>query len=168
MKDNASTMADKLARRKRRIEKRLKGARDGRFVRMMSGVPAVFSTVGVKYELAERMQAIVYGGVPLMMRVARETGLVDEIDPGVPIFKLRCPYDESDHALNLAMNAMCEGTCLDRAIKQCRQAGFKIIRLRGDTGFSQTEHLDRWDAANDVRFHSATTRRRISSNWPRI
>jgi hypothetical protein len=33
----------------------------------------------------------------------------------------------------------------DRAIALCRQAGFRKIRLRGDTDFSQTEHLDRWD-----------------------
>jgi hypothetical protein len=33
----------------------------------------------------------------------------------------------------------------DRAIALCREAGFKKIRLRGDTDFTQTEHLDRWD-----------------------
>jgi hypothetical protein len=33
----------------------------------------------------------------------------------------------------------------DRAISLCRQAGFRKIRLRGDTDFTQTEHLDRWD-----------------------
>jgi hypothetical protein len=33
----------------------------------------------------------------------------------------------------------------DRAIALCRRAGFKKIRLRGDTDFTQTEHLDRWD-----------------------
>jgi len=33
----------------------------------------------------------------------------------------------------------------DRAIEVCRQAGFKKIRARGDTAFSQSEHLDRWD-----------------------
>jgi hypothetical protein len=33
----------------------------------------------------------------------------------------------------------------DRAIALCRKAGFKKIRLRGDTDFTQTEHLDRWD-----------------------
>ena len=27
----------------------------------------------------------------------------------------------------------------------CRRAGFRRILLRGDTDFSQTEHLDRWD-----------------------
>jgi len=33
----------------------------------------------------------------------------------------------------------------DRAIEVCRKAGFRQIRLRGDTDFVQTEHLDRWD-----------------------
>ncbi len=33
----------------------------------------------------------------------------------------------------------------DRAISLCRRAGFQKIRLRGDTDFTQTEHLDGWD-----------------------
>ena len=33
----------------------------------------------------------------------------------------------------------------DLAIALCRRAGFRKITLRGDTDFSQTEHLDRWD-----------------------
>jgi hypothetical protein len=40
----------------------------------------------------------------------------------------------------------------DRAVALCRKAGFKKMLLRGDTDFSQTEHLDRWDEAGDVRF----------------
>ena len=39
----------------------------------------------------------------------------------------------------------------DRAITLCRQAGFKEIRLRGDTDFSLTTEFDRWDA-DGVRF----------------
>lgn len=34
----------------------------------------------------------------------------------------------------------------DRAIERCRQAGFRRILLRGDTDFTQTRDLDRWDA----------------------
>jgi hypothetical protein len=34
----------------------------------------------------------------------------------------------------------------DRAIALCRRGGFRGVRLRGDTAFSQSEHLDRWDA----------------------
>jgi Transposase DDE domain group 1 len=33
----------------------------------------------------------------------------------------------------------------DRAIALCREAGFKEIRLRGDTDFSLTTEFDRWD-----------------------
>ena len=35
----------------------------------------------------------------------------------------------------------------DQAIAVCREAGFERILLRGDTDFSSTQHLDRWDAA---------------------
>jgi hypothetical protein len=34
----------------------------------------------------------------------------------------------------------------DRAVTLCRRAGFRHIRLRGDTDFTQTAHLDRWHA----------------------
>jgi Transposase DDE domain group 1 len=41
---------------------------------------------------------------------------------------------------------------LDKAIGLCRRAGFRKITMRGDTDFTQTKHLDRWDDAEDVRF----------------
>jgi hypothetical protein len=34
---------------------------------------------------------------------------------------------------------------IDKCIKLLRKAGFKKIRFRGDTDFTQTAHLDRWD-----------------------
>jgi hypothetical protein len=34
---------------------------------------------------------------------------------------------------------------LDRGIALCQAAGFQKIVMRGDTDFTQTEHLDRWD-----------------------
>jgi hypothetical protein len=40
---------------------------------------------------------------------------------------------------------------LDKAAALCRRAGFRKITFRGDTDFSQTTHLDRWDQAG-VRF----------------
>lgn len=47
-----------------------------------------------------------------------------------------------------------EGTApvLDRCIALCLGAGFRQVLLRGDTDFSQTEHLDRWHANPRVRF----------------
>jgi len=41
---------------------------------------------------------------------------------------------------------------VDHALWLCLQAGFRRIVLRGDTDFSQTEHLDRWHALPGVRF----------------
>jgi hypothetical protein len=40
---------------------------------------------------------------------------------------------------------------LDEAIALCRRAGFEDVLLRGDTDFTMTSHLDRWDDAG-VRF----------------
>lgn len=40
---------------------------------------------------------------------------------------------------------------LDRSISYCRKAGFRRIKVRGDTDFSQTEYLDGWDK-DGVRF----------------
>jgi hypothetical protein len=42
--------------------------------------------------------------------------------------------------------------CFDKSIVLCREAGFKQMLLRGDTDFSQTAHLDRWNAQPDVKF----------------
>jgi Transposase DDE domain group 1 len=39
---------------------------------------------------------------------------------------------------------------LDESITLCRAAGFQSIRLRGDTDFTQTKHLDRWDEAGVI------------------
>ncbi|MDA0283998.1 MAG: transposase [Planctomycetota bacterium] len=41
---------------------------------------------------------------------------------------------------------------VDESLLLCRKAGFREIRLTGDTDFSQTAHLDRWDASGDVTF----------------
>jgi hypothetical protein len=41
---------------------------------------------------------------------------------------------------------------VDRALAVCFRGGFRQVLLRGDTDFSQTEHLDRWDADPRVRF----------------
>jgi hypothetical protein len=41
---------------------------------------------------------------------------------------------------------------IDQAAKLCRRAGFRALFFRGDTDFTQTRHLDRWDEAGDIRF----------------
>jgi hypothetical protein len=61
-----------------------------------------------------------------------------------PLFLLNRPGNRPSHEDAAAY--------LDRAIALCRETGFKRILLRGDTDFSQTAHLDRWDDAGDVTF----------------
>src|SRR5207244_12736899 len=41
---------------------------------------------------------------------------------------------------------------VDRALRVCLEGGFRKVLLRGDTDFSQTKHLDRWNADARVQF----------------
>jgi hypothetical protein len=41
---------------------------------------------------------------------------------------------------------------VDRAVRVCLEGGFRRVRLRGDTDFSQTKHLDRWASDARVQF----------------
>lgn len=47
----------------------------------------------------------------------------------------------------------------DKSVELCRRAGFRKVRLRGDTDFSQTVHLDRWhdDGVEFVFGYDATS-----------
>ncbi len=67
-----------------------------------------------RYELADKQQAVATGGLGMILDLVRETGLRDEINRAVPVFKLYAPYDEADHALNIALNLLAGGTCLER------------------------------------------------------
>ena len=65
--------------------------------------------------------------------------LVSLANTAEPLFVVNRPGNRPSH----------EGAAwyLDRSARLCREAGFRKILLRGDTDFSQTAHLDRWDAA---------------------
>ena len=41
---------------------------------------------------------------------------------------------------------------LDRAMATCFRGGFRRVLMRGDTDFSQTQHLDRWDNDKRIQF----------------
>lgn len=41
---------------------------------------------------------------------------------------------------------------VDRAVRVCLEGGFRKVLLRGDTDFSQTKHLDRWNADSRIQF----------------
>jgi hypothetical protein len=263
----------RLARSKRRLQQRLDKTKLGDTAR------PVLTASNIQYEIADRVHGIAYGGIGVFHLLARRIGLIDAIDRNLHLLKVHQPYHESDHVLNLAYNALCNGDCLqdielrrqdvhfldalgarripdpttagdfcrrfsaaqidilqdtfdevrlgvwqkqpasffelaiidsdgslvatdaeckqgidiaydgtwgyhplivslantaevlrlinrpgnrpsheaaagalDRAIALCLRAGFRQVLLRGDTDFSQTTHLDRWDADPRVRF----------------
>lgn len=262
-----------LANRKRRMARRLDKTK----------IPPVdkpmFTAANIHYEISDRIHGTTHGGIGSMHGLARRLGLIDAIDRRLHVLRIHLPFHESDHVLNFAYNALCEGTCLqdmelrrndeaflealgarripdpttagdfcrrfkivdiralqeafhearlkawagqrreffdqaiidmdgslvatsgrckrgmdiaydgtwgyhplvlslantgevlsivnrsgnrpshegaaaevDRCLAVCFQGGFRKIVLRGDTDFSQTEHLDRWDADRRVRF----------------
>jgi hypothetical protein len=61
-----------------------------------------------------------------------------------PLYLVNRPGNRPSHEMAASF--------LDRAIRLCREAGFRSLLLRGDTDFTQTQHLDRWDSAGDIRF----------------
>jgi len=101
-----------LAQRQRTIERRLARRRKRKAKKTGFHRP-VMDTCGLKYELSDRSRGIAYGGVPLMLRLAQRVGLAEAIDRRVRLLLVHRPYHESDHVLNFAVNALCEGTCLE-------------------------------------------------------
>jgi hypothetical protein len=73
----------------------------------------MFTASNIHYEIAERTRGIVHGGIGAMHALSRQLGLVDAINDGLHLFKIHLPYHESDHVLNIAYNALCEGTRLE-------------------------------------------------------
>jgi len=106
------SIAKRLADRKRRIQRRLQRTNRQKYQRAAEDASPVINTNAQHYELADKNRGIVDGGIPLMHRLANESGLVGAIDRRLHLLKIHVPYHESDHVLNLAFNALCGGTCL--------------------------------------------------------
>ena len=96
----------KLERRKRRILYRLQKAK------LKNLDKPVFTASNIHYEFAERIRGIAHGGIGAIHLLARRIGLIDAINQNLHLLKIHLPYHESDHVLNLAYNALCDGTCL--------------------------------------------------------
>jgi hypothetical protein len=97
----------KLARRKKRIQKRL----DKKNLHGCS--KPMFTARNIQYELGERGRGIAYGGIGAVHLLVRKLGLAEAIDRRLHLLQIHLPYHESDHVLNLAYNALCDGTCLE-------------------------------------------------------
>lgn len=95
-----------LRNRKRRMLRRIDK-------RNWSGKAPMINPPTVKYELAEKQQAIACGGIGNIMQLIKQLELRKQINRAIPLFKLHLPYDEADHVLNIALNLLSGGTCLE-------------------------------------------------------
>jgi Transposase DDE domain group 1 len=102
------SIRDRLRARKRRLARRL-----DKFNFPDDLEQPMLRAGNVQYELSGRDVGTAYGGIGLMQKLVREIGLADEIDERLVLFKFHLPYHESDHVLNLAYNALCDGRCLE-------------------------------------------------------
>ena len=72
----------------------------------------MFRSGNVHFEVAQRTVGTSYGGIGLVHELAKQLGLAAAIDERLHLFKFHLPYHESDHVLNIAYNALCDGRCL--------------------------------------------------------
>jgi len=99
-----------LANKKRKIERRLAEVEGGREPR---GPGPELAARNIRYEVADRTQAITAGGIGAMHVLADRVGLTEALDTRLSILKRRRPYSEADHVLNIAYNALAGGHVLD-------------------------------------------------------
>jgi hypothetical protein len=97
----------KLARRKRRIQNRLDKSD------LHDCAKPMLTASNIQYEIGDRGRGIVYGGIGAIHLLVGKLGLAEAIDRRLRLLKIHLPYHESDHVLNLAYNALCDGTCLE-------------------------------------------------------
>jgi len=104
-----------VRRRKRKLQKRL----------AKTSQPAqpgpMLNPGAIEYDAAERSAGMVYGGIGAVHLLIKQLKLDEAINAQLNIFKLYNPYTESDHVLNIALNILCNGDCLE-----------DIERLRND------------------------------------
>jgi hypothetical protein len=73
----------------------------------------VFTTSNIHYDVAAKTRAISCGGLGAIHLLVRKLGLAEASDESLHLLKYHLPYHESDHVLNFAYDARCNGTCLD-------------------------------------------------------
>jgi hypothetical protein len=96
----------RLNRSKRRVQRRLDKTKS------IPGRRPVLSASNIHYEIADRVHGISYGGIGAFHLLARRTGLIEAIDRRLHLLVIHMPYHESDHVLNFAYNALCNGDSL--------------------------------------------------------
>jgi hypothetical protein len=84
----------------------------------------MFTASNIHYEVAERARAVSAGGIGAMLVLAKRVGLRQAIDAKLHLLKQHKPYHESDHVLNIALNILAGGTCLEDIERQRNDEAF--------------------------------------------
>lgn len=118
-------MSTKLRRnakaRKRRMRRRIDK-------KNWSGRSPMIRPASVKYELADKQQAIAAGGIGTLLDLTKQLGLREEINDAIPLFKFHLPYDEADHVFNIALNLLAGGNCLEHIEdRRCDEAYLNAV-----------------------------------------
>ena len=96
-----------LAKRKRKIKKRLKRKQ------WENQLTPMFSASNIHYEMDGRHKGIANGGIGAVHLMNKKLGFVEDIDHVLHLLKRHLPYHESDHVLNIAYNVVAGGTRLE-------------------------------------------------------
>jgi len=96
-----------LAKRKRKIEKRLRRRQ------WADQATPMFRASNIHYEMDGRREGIASGGIGAIHVMNKKLGFVEEVDRVLHLLKRHLPYHESDHVLNIAYNVLAGGTCLE-------------------------------------------------------
>ena len=75
------------------------------------GAPQL-SSAPIQFELSDKTHAVAHGGLALIRQIVQQSGLVKALN-AVEVLKLKLPYYESDHLLNIAYNFLCGGRALE-------------------------------------------------------
>lgn len=127
-----------------------------------SGSSPMINPASIKYELADKQQAIAAGGIGTLIELAKRLDLRKEINRAIPLFKLHLPYDEADHVFNIALNLLAGGNCLEHIEdRRCDEAFLHAVGAQripdpttaGDfcRRFSTVDILQLMNAFNRVR-----------------
>jgi hypothetical protein len=84
----------------------------------------MFAASNIHYEIAERARGVSAGAIGAMLLLARRVGLVEAINGRLHLLKRHVPYHESDHVLNIALNILAGGTCLEDIERQRNDGAF--------------------------------------------
>lgn len=151
-------MAREAAGIARRLERAVKVSPDG----------PVLGRARPVYELAERSRAVAHGGIGAVLAVAGAVGLAGQINSAVQVLASHRPYWESDHVLNIAVNALCGGVRLEDIEGRRNDAVF-LDALGVDSLPDPTTAGDfcrRFDAETTMALQEAINRSRLEA-WAR-